>query len=79
MWVDRVALNNDVFFDTSTELIRDDEIHTAVATRAVDELFLSVDVQAELFAETRSRLATWWETQRAQVARPRSARELAGD
>ena len=48
MWVDRVALNNDVFVDTSTELIEDDEIRNAVATRAVDELFLSVDVQAEL-------------------------------
>jgi len=48
VWVDRVALNNDVFVDTSTELIEDDEIRNAVATRAVDELFLSVDVQAEL-------------------------------
>ena len=48
VWVDRVALNNDVFVDTSTELIQDDAIRTAVATRAVDELFLSVDVQAEL-------------------------------
>ena len=48
MWVDRVALNNEVFVDTSTELIQDDEIRTAIATRAVDELFLSVDVQAEL-------------------------------
>ncbi len=48
VWVDRVVLNNEVFVDTSTELIEDDEIRTAVATRAVDELFTSVDVQAEL-------------------------------
>jgi hypothetical protein len=48
IWVNRVALNTDVFVDTSTELIEDDAIRQAVATRAVDELFESVDVQAEL-------------------------------
>jgi hypothetical protein len=48
VWVDRVALNTDVFVDTSSELLEDDEIRAAVATRAVDELFASVDVQAEL-------------------------------
>jgi hypothetical protein len=48
IWVNRVALNTDVFVDTSTELIEDEEIRSAVATRAVDELFTSVDIQAEL-------------------------------
>ncbi len=48
VWVNRVALNTDVFVDTSSELIQDDEIRSAVATRAVDELFVAVDVQAEL-------------------------------
>ncbi len=48
VWVNRVALNSDVFVDTSTELIEDDAIRTAVATRAVDELFASVDVEAEI-------------------------------
>ena len=48
VWVNRVALNTDVFVDTSTELISDDEIRGAVATRSVDELYNSVDVQAEL-------------------------------
>ena len=48
VWVDRVALNTDVFVDTSSELIEDDAIREAVATRAVDELFESVDVQAEI-------------------------------
>lgn len=48
VWVDRVALNTEVFVDTSSELLDDDEIRSAVATRAVDELFESVDVQAEL-------------------------------
>jgi Short C-terminal domain len=48
IWVNRVALNSDVFVDTSTELIEDDEIRSAVSTRAVDELFDSVDVAALL-------------------------------
>lgn len=48
VWVDRVALNTDVFVDTSSELIEDEAIRQAVATRAVDELFLAVDVEAEL-------------------------------
>jgi Short C-terminal domain len=48
VWVNRVALNTEVFVDTSAELIEDEAIRTAVATRAVDELFASVDVEAEL-------------------------------
>ncbi len=48
VWVDRVALNTDVFVDTSTELIEDDAIRQAVATRAVDELFDNVDVDEEI-------------------------------
>ena len=48
VWVDRVALNTAVFADTSSELIADAEIRRAVATRAVDELYESVDVEAEL-------------------------------
>jgi hypothetical protein len=48
VWVNRVALNTDVFTDTSTELIENDEIRSAVSTRVVDDLFESVDVEAEL-------------------------------
>jgi hypothetical protein len=48
VWVNRVALNTDVFVDTSSELLADDEIRSAVATRAVDELFANVDVAAEI-------------------------------
>jgi hypothetical protein len=48
VWVNRVALNTDVFVDTSSELLEDDEIRTAVAARSVDELFDNVDVQAEI-------------------------------
>jgi hypothetical protein len=48
VWVNRVALNTNRFVDTSSQLIDDDAIRQAVATRAVDELYASVDVQAEL-------------------------------
>lgn len=48
VWVNRVALDTGVFVDTSTELIEDDTIRSAVAARAVDELFANVDVQAEI-------------------------------
>ena len=51
VWVNRVALNTSVFADTSTTLLDNDQIRSAVATRAVDELFASVDVQAELEAQ----------------------------
>jgi hypothetical protein len=51
VWVDRVALNTDVFVDTSSELIENDAIRQAVATRAVDELFDSVDVNTEIKGE----------------------------
>lgn len=48
VWVNRVALNTDVFVETSSELLDNDAIRSAVATRAVDELFANVDVQAEI-------------------------------
>lgn len=48
VWIDRVALNTDVFTDTSSELLADDAIRSAVAARAVDELYASVDVEAEI-------------------------------
>ena len=51
VWVNRVALNTQVFTDTSTDLLDDDAIRSAVATRAVDELFDNVDVQAEVEAQ----------------------------
>ena len=48
VWVDRVALNTDEFVATSSELLEDEAIRTAVATQVVDELFDSVDVEAEI-------------------------------
>src|SRR5262249_22009037 len=51
VWINRVALNTSVFTDTSTSLLDDDAIRNAIATRAVDELYANVDVQAELQAK----------------------------
>ena len=48
IWINRVALNTSVFTDTSSSLLDDPEIRSAVANRAVDELFANVDVQAEV-------------------------------
>jgi hypothetical protein len=48
IWVNRVALNTDVFSDTSSSLLDDPAIRSAVANRTVDELFANVDVQAEV-------------------------------
>ena len=48
VWVDRVALNTEVFTDTSSELIDDADIRRAIATRTIDEIYDSVDVEEEL-------------------------------
>jgi Short C-terminal domain len=48
VWVDRVALETDVFADTSEELIEDEAVRSAVATRVIDELYDEVDVEEEL-------------------------------
>ena len=48
VWINRVALNTSVFTDTSSSLLDDPAIRSAVANRVVDELFANVDVQAEV-------------------------------
>ena len=48
VWVDRVALDTEVFADTSAELIESEEIRRAIASTAVDEIYDSVDVEEEL-------------------------------
>src|SRR5262247_3794964 len=48
VWINRVALNTSVFADTSSSLLDDPAIRSAVANRTVDELFANVDVQAEV-------------------------------
>jgi hypothetical protein len=54
VWVDRVALNTGVFTDTSSSLLDAPKIRSAVANRAIDELFANVDVQAEVKAQLPS-------------------------
>ena len=51
VWINRVALNTRVFTSTSSSLLDNHEIRSAVANRAVDELFANVDVQAEVEAQ----------------------------
>ncbi len=48
IWIDRVALNTSVFTNTSSSLLENDAIRSAVAARAVDELYANVDVEAAL-------------------------------
>jgi Short C-terminal domain len=58
VWVDRVALNTSVFADTSSELIEDEDIRRAVATRAIDAIYDSVDVEEELEGPLPERVET---------------------
>jgi hypothetical protein len=48
IWIDRVALDTSVFTDTSSSLLENEAIRSAVATRAVDELYANVDVEAAI-------------------------------
>ncbi len=54
VWINRVALNTNQFADTSSTLLDDPAIRSAVANRAVDELFANVDVQAEVESQLPS-------------------------
>jgi len=57
IWVNRQALNTDNWVDTSGKLLRNDEIKTQLSNYLADELFASVDVQAELEKTFPPRLA----------------------
>jgi len=57
IWVNRQALNTDNWVDTSGKLLRDDEIRAQLSNYLADELFASVDVQAELEKTFPPRLA----------------------
>lgn len=50
LWVGRQALETDNWTNTSTQLLEDGEIRTALGTFLVDSLYAEVDVQAELRA-----------------------------
>lgn len=57
IWVNRQALNTDNWVDTSGKLLRNDEIRAQLSDYLADELFASVDVQAELEKTFPPRLA----------------------
>ena len=48
IWVKRQALETDTWTETSTKLLQNKPVQTAVAGFLVDELYASTDVQAEL-------------------------------
>jgi uncharacterized membrane protein len=48
LWVNRQALNTDDWTGTSTKLLENKKIQTALSTYLVDELYANVDVQAQL-------------------------------
>ena len=48
VWAARQILNTDDWVETSSELLEDEAINSAVQTFLVDELFTVVDVKAEL-------------------------------
>jgi Short C-terminal domain len=48
VWAERQALETDTWTDTSSELLENEEIRTAIAGFLVDELYANVDVQAAL-------------------------------
>jgi hypothetical protein len=57
IWVNRQALDTDNWVDTSSKLLRNDEIRTQLSNYLADELFANVDVQAELEKTFPPRLA----------------------
>jgi hypothetical protein len=57
IWVNRQALNTDNWVDTSSKLLRNEEIRTQLSGYLADELFAGVDVQAELEKTFPPRLA----------------------
>jgi hypothetical protein len=48
IWANRQLLENDTWTETSTKLLKDEEIRTQVSFFMVDALYANVDVQAEL-------------------------------
>jgi hypothetical protein len=57
IWVNRQALNTDNWVNTSEKLLQNDEIKTQLSNYLADQLFASVDVQAELEKTFPPRLA----------------------
>jgi hypothetical protein len=57
VWANRQVLNTNNFTDSSTKLLRNDEIRAQVAGFLADEIFTNVDVAGELRASFPPRLA----------------------
>jgi hypothetical protein len=51
VWAERQVLNTDEWVNTSSELLQDDKIQSALQTYLVDQLFENVDVQAEVASQ----------------------------
>jgi Short C-terminal domain len=56
VWVNRQALNTDNFTDSSTKLLKNDEIRAQVAGFLADEIYTNVDVAAEIRSALPPRL-----------------------
>jgi hypothetical protein len=48
IWVDKVALDNDVYTTTSSKLLQDPKVQTALANYLVDQLYTNVDVETQI-------------------------------
>jgi hypothetical protein len=57
IWVNRQALNTDNWVDTSTNLLQDEAVQDRLSNYLAEQLFTSVDVQAELEETLPPRLA----------------------
>jgi hypothetical protein len=57
IWVNRQALNTDNWVSTSDKLLQNEEVKTQLSNYLADQLFASVDVQAELEKTFPPRLA----------------------
>jgi hypothetical protein len=57
IWVNRQALNTDNWVSTSEQLLQNEEVKTQLSNYLADQLFASVDVQAELEKTFPPRLA----------------------
>ncbi len=57
IWVNRQALNTDNWVNTSDKLLQNEEVKTQLSNYLADQLFASVDVQAELEKTFPPRLA----------------------
>jgi hypothetical protein len=48
IWIDKVALDNDVYTTTSAKLLQDPKVQSALANYLVDQLYTNVDVETQI-------------------------------